>query len=253
MRTTADFRTDKRGPGEPEGSVLVFIDESYEPFVAAAAVVVESTEADRLDTDISAVFEKMRGWFYLDGLPSFEEFRRTGFHSTSNPIEVRTAFVAFLAEVLSFKSLIVYSDGTSRPDLSKKQRLMIVYDNLVRDVLRAYRSRPRILFHFESAQSMDLYVEKVVRRAGRAEHIRSDVRVKFGTKRHPDLLATPDYVLHIFNRWRVTQGADSLILDPLSHESRSFRAILGSLSSARSLEGAAVVRRTIEADVQDGQ
>lgn len=253
MRTTADFSTDEPGPVDPEGSVLVFVDESYDPLVAAAAVVVESTEADRLDTDISEAFEKMRGWFYLEGLPSFEEFRRTGFHSTSNPIEVRTAFVAFLAEVLSFKSLIVYSDGTSRPDLSKKQRLMIVYDNLVRDVLRAYRSRPRIIFHFESAQSMDRYVEKVVRRAAQVERTRSDVQVRFGTKRNPDLLATPDYVLHIFNRWRVTQGADSLVLDPLSHESRSFRAILGSLSAARSLEGTAVVRRTIETDAQDGQ
>jgi hypothetical protein len=253
MRTTTHSRLDKRDPGEPAGSVLVFIDESYEPFVAAAAVVVESREADRLDNDISEVFDKLSGWFHLDGLPSFEEFRRKGFHSTSNPREVRTAFAAFLAEALSFKSLIVYSDGTSRPDLSEKQRLMIVYDNLVRDVLKVYRSRPRIDFYFESAESMDIYVEKVVRRAGRAERVRCDLQVKFGTKRNPDLLATPDYVLHIFNSWRVAQGSDSLILDPLSHKSRSFRAILGSLSAARSLEGTAVVRRAIESDAQGGR
>ena len=70
-----------------------------------------------------------------------------------------------LHSIVDFKSLIVFSDGSKRPDLSGKQRLMVVLDRLVRDVMRAYRQRPKIVFCFESAQDMDRYVEKVVVRA----------------------------------------------------------------------------------------
>lgn len=234
------------GEGEPNGSVFVFIDESYEPFVAAAGVVVESSDVRRFDSDIAATYGRLQRRYYLSGLPSFEEFRKKGFHATSDPMEVRMAFVALLAEALNFKSLVVYSNRTLRPDLSDKQRLIIVFDQLIRDVLRGYQTRPKITFYFESAQAMDLYLERLVARAvqslGRG---RPEIEVRFGTKRHPDLLAVPDYVLHIFNQWLSTQKDSDLAVNPRDHQSRSFKAILGSISMGRSLDDARVVRRTL--------
>lgn len=247
MATVSAAGREALGETDPAGSVHVFLDESYEPYVAAAAVVVESTELLRLDGDIRAAYDKMSTWYRLDGLASFDEFRRDGFHATSDPYEVQVSFVALLAEVLSFKSLIVYSDGSTRPDLSEKKRLMVVFDNLVRDVLRAYANRPRIVLHFESAQDMDRYVEKVVLRAVKLQGRRSpDVAVRFGSKRDPDLLAIPDYVLHIFNKWRSDQPQANTVLDPRNHLSRSFKAVLGSVSMARSLEDASVIRRDLQ-------
>lgn len=230
---------------EPNGSIFVFLDEAYAPLVAAAGVVVEASDAQRLETEIASNFHRMRGWYQLSALDSFQEFRKRGFHASSNPFEIRVAFVAYLAEALSFKSFIAYSDRSERPDLSDKQRLMIVIDQLVRDILRKYRNRPKIIFYFESAQAMDPFVRKVVLRATRTlgKH-KPAVEVRFGTKRDPDLLAIPDYVLHIFGAWRDFIGVFPLNLDPADHRTRSLMAIFGSISMARSLDRPEVIRRT---------
>lgn len=229
----------------PDGSVFIFIDESYDPLVAAAAVAVESSDVLRLDSEIATSFDRLQNWYHLDGLSSFEDFRKHGFHAASNPLDVRLAFVAFLAEALSFKSLIVYSDRSLRPDLSDKKRLMIAFDQLVRDVIRTYRSRPKIVLCFESGQAMDPYIEKLVSRAiGAAGRKRPEVDIRFGTKRSPDLLSMPDYVLHIFNQWLTAREPTSRVLDPDEYQSRSFRAILGSISAARSLDDDRVIRRS---------
>jgi len=232
---------------EPDGTVFVFLDESYDPFVAAAAVVIEATDVHRLDSDITTTYERMQGWYRLGGLPSFEEFRERGFHATSDPPEVQIAFVGLLAEVLNFKSLISYSDGSARADLSEKKRLMIVFDQLLRDVLRAYKGRPKLILYFESAHGMDRYLTRLVSRVLRtSQRKRPEVEIRFGTKRDPDLLAVPDYVLYVFNRWRVTQEGGAWNLDPEKHQARSFKAILGSVSIARSLEHRDIIRRSID-------
>lgn len=235
------------GGGESDGSVFVFLDESFAPFVAAGAVVVESSDVRRLDSDIEATYNRVKGWYHLAGMPSFDEFRQRGFHAASDPLEVRLAFVAFLAEALNFKSMIVYSDRSRRADLSDKKRLMIVIDQLVRDLLSAYRTRPKITFYFESAQAMDPYIERLVARVVRSLNRKvPDVEVRFGTKMQPHLLAVPDYALHVFNRWISSQEDGEMNLKAEDHESRSFKAILGSISMARSLDDGRVIRRTLD-------
>lgn len=247
MNCGHDSAPQSLGSDQPDGSVFVFLDESYDPFVAAGAVVVESSDVHRMDSDIAAAYDRVQGWYYMGGMPSFEEFRQRGFHATSDPYEVRAAFVAFLSEALSFKSLIVYSDRSRRADLSDKKRLVIIFDQLVRDVLGAYRSRPKITFYFESAQAMDKYLERLVAQAARSfGHRTPEIEVRFGTKRQPHLLAVPDYVLHIFNQWLLTQDDEELSLKPKDHQSRSFKAILGSVSMARSLDDGRVVRRNLD-------
>lgn len=238
---TAGFENDLR---EPEGSVLVLVDESYSPYVAAAAIVIESSEARQLNADVEALYTTWRRTFYLDGLPSFEEFRRRGFHASSDPREVRAAFVDFLADNLAFKTFIVYSDGSSMPELSEKKRLMMVLDRLLRDVLRTYHGRPRVTILFESAQELNTYFKRVAIRASAAGRRHGpEVVIEFGTKREPNLLALPDYVLHVFNQWRILQGDQPALMDPMNFESRFFRSIEGSLSVARSIDGSPVIRR----------
>jgi hypothetical protein len=113
-------------------------------------------------------------------------------------------------------------------------------------VISAYRARPKIVLYFESAQGMDRYVERLVSRVLSGLEWRTPaVEVRFGTKRQPDLLAVPDYVLHIFNQWLSTQEGRELSLQPEDHRSRSFKAILGSISAARSLDDDRVVRRSL--------
>jgi hypothetical protein len=234
------------GSSQPDGSVFVFLDESFEPFVAGAAVVVESSDVSRMDENLAATYRRVQGWYHMGGMPSFEEFRERGFHASSDPPEVRMAFVAFLAEALNFKSLIVYSDRSVRGDLSDKKRLMVIFDQLIRDVLGAYRSRPKIIFWFESAQGIDKYLERLVTRAARSSGRRMpEIEVRFGTKREPHLLAVVDYVLHIFNQWLDSRGSADMALQPKDHQSRSFKAILGSISMARSLDDGRVVSRTL--------
>lgn len=232
---------------QPPDSVFAFVDESYEPFVAAVAVAVESSDVCRIDSGVTSLHDEICTWFHMRGMPSFEEFRQRGFHATSDPYEIRTAFVKFLHQAACFKSMIVYSDRTTRRDLSDKRRLMIVFDQLVRDTLRTYRSRTKVIFVFESAGAMDKYIERLVERAGRSlRHRTPDIEIRFGRKREPYLLAVPDYVLHIFNQWLQGQHSNQPSLDPMEHQSRSFLAILGSMSAARSIDHSRTVRRTLD-------
>lgn len=231
---------------EPSDSVIAFLDESYDPFVAAAAAILESDDMNRLDSKLADLYRRLQNWYHLDGMPSFEEFRQRGFHATSDPLEVRLAFVAFLAESLNFKSMIVYSDRSLRPDLSDKKRLILIFDQLIGDIIRAYRSRSQISLYFESAQGMDKYVERLVaRRVASLGRKAPEIEVHFGSKKDPHLLAVADYVLHIFNQWLSTQGGQNALLDPALHQSRSFKAILGSISMARSLDVDRTFRRRL--------
>lgn len=235
----------KRSSAADDGTgVSVFLDESFEPYVAAAAVVLEASDVQRLELELQETFERVKRRHYMAGLPSFEEFRRRGFHASNDPVEVRNEFVGFLAERTTFKSLIVYSDGSSGVELSKKQRLILVFDQLVRDVLRAYRSRSSITFCFESSGSMDKYVERVVELAANSlGPKRPVVEVRFAHKGQPLTLSIPDYVLHIFNSWLREQIGRPPTVSPTQHQSRSLKAILGSISAARSLEYEQVMRR----------
>jgi hypothetical protein len=235
------------GDAEPKGAVFAFLDESYEPRVAVAAVVVESDDVSRLDAGISAEFERMRGWYHLEGLASFDEFLEEGFHAASNPYEVNVTFVAFLSEVLNFKSMIAYSDRAAHQDSSPRRLLMIVLDQLLRDLFLRYRSRPKIVLYFESAGSIDRYITLLVNRTVASfERFKPTVEVRFGSKRQPDLLAVADYVLHVFGRWLSKHVDGAPVLDPSNHESRSLRAILGSVSMARSIDDGQVLRRTLK-------
>ncbi|MBM0123430.1 hypothetical protein [Pimelobacter simplex] len=222
---------------EPDGSIFVFLDEAYAPYVAYAGVVLEASDAQRLERKIEEDFERMRGWHHLKGLPSFEKFRARGFHASENPPEIQAAFIAFLSETLNFKSMIVYSDRSERPDLSDKKRLMIVLDHLVRDILRKYRRRPKVVLYFESAQAMDPFIHRVAIRAARAEsNGKQRVEIRFGTKRDPDLLAVPDYVLRVFGKWKYSFDDLPLILDRLDHRARAVATIAGSISMAKLID-----------------
>lgn len=237
------FKSESAGTDGNTG-VSVFLDESFEPYVAAAAVVLEASDVQPLELQLQETFERVRRRHYMAGLPSFEEFRQRGFHASNDPLEVRNEFIGFLAEQTTFKSMIAYSDGSSGVELSKKRRLILVFDQLVRDVMRAYRSRSSITFCFESSGSIDKYVERVVELAAHSlGPKRPIVEVRFARKGQPLTLSIPDYVLHIFNSWLHEQVGETPTVSPAQHQSRSLKAVLGSISAARSLEYEQVMRR----------
>ncbi|MRJ75496.1 hypothetical protein GEV29_03015 [Aeromicrobium sp. SMF47] len=229
----------------PAGTVFVFFDESYEPFVGAAAASFEASDVAAVEGRIESAHSTLAEDFYLDGLGSYDEFLEKGFHATVDTTEVSTHFIRFLAHTASFKTSIVFSDGTTHPALSPKKRLMVVFDRLLTDVLRQYRSRPMLVLIFESAQELDPYVRKVVERAARRQR-RSVPRlhIEFRPKRDPHILAVPDYVLHIFNAWlERPESEEGTKLDPTTFRARDLRSVLGSISEARSLEGDVLIRR----------
>lgn len=234
---------------QADGSVFVFVDETYSPRVAVGAVVVESNHVQRLDSDIAGLLAKLRSQHHLVGTSSYRNFVKHGFHASGDPLEVGVAFVAFLSETTDFKSMIVFSDGTLANRMTSNRILAVAAYVLVNDVIRAYRSRPRIIFCFESNAVMDKYLERIVERAAHnLKKRRPVVEVYFGSKQQPHLLAIPDYVLHIFNRWFDKQEGPTVSMDPTTSESRRFKAVLGSISMARGLESNRVIRRTLDAN-----
>lgn len=230
-----------------DDSVIVFVDESYKPMVAAAAVSVESGDAQRLNSIVSDAYVDICGWHQLQGLRTFDQFVRDGFHAANNPPEIYNHFVSILADTPSFKSHIVFSNRSKQPEMSDKRRLMVIFSYLVRDVVATYRNRPVVTFCFESSKGMDRYVERAVAQAvdSLQGHL-PRVEVQFGTKRSPHLLSISDYVLHIFNKWWWPLQGGTAELNAAEWSTRSFRAILGSVSMARSIDDGTVVRRTLQ-------
>lgn len=231
------------GDGEP--TAYVALDEAFDPYISVAGVLVESGFS-LLNDRINSLYQELCGEYYLQDLGSFESFVKHGFHATADTTEISTRFISFLSRSIDFKSYIYLSDGTSRPDLSPKRTVLILYRELVRDILKKYGKSWTVHFNFEYHQELSPFFERLVDSAKKGIRHPPKTIVSSGKKQDPPLLAVADYVLWVTNKWIEDRCSDrAKSAGPESYLARNFLAIGPSVSVVRSLERGTLTRRTL--------
>lgn len=217
----------------------VLFDEANEPFQMVSAAIFSSSYRTT-EKQFEDLYERLCvSYYYLDGHSGYERFKRQGFHATDNPREIHTHLVDLLAGMHPIRILIIFTDGTRRPDLGPVATTAVLYRELIRTVFQACHGAQELELVFEQNDQLNDRFEKIFESSIRGLHLWLPTRIYIGAKKKPHALAVADYAMHAFGRWesagRPTQPRDS--------QYSQWRAIRSSVAMVRSLEAGPVIRR----------
>lgn len=194
---------DEGGKDDASGQQIhIVLDEAFDPVTAVVATVFTQNEFDAANGRLDDLRSQNLQRWYLKDLESFQKFEAEGLHASTNPFEVYFDVIDSLAEVLSGKTFIYYTDGTRRKDLGPKRTVLLLYVSLVQVLLRKYRHSHTIYFHFEDHKDYGKYFEPLVTAAKVASKVSAITKVVRCRKGDPSSLAVADYLLHVFGRAR---------------------------------------------------
>ena len=208
--------------------------------------IATDVDTEDIEAEIRGLYEELSARRALSGLPSFEEFRRNGFHAKNDPPEVRTPFLEFIQKTVGFKAYVYFTDRTSSPNLSEPQQIEQLYAILVADNLIRYRTHPKISCVIEENSELrrlvrtlpELANSKALERLGREVPLPA-LRVRMVQKGESMSLAIIDYVMMAVSRWIRSEYSR----DISKREYRAFREISPTLSLLYSLESGLLLNR----------
>src|SRR5262245_13494331 len=108
--------------------------------VGAAEVGDDAAEVERRIRDLH---RQLSARASLSGLPSFEEFRRNGFHGSADPVEISGPFLEML-QTISFRAYMVTSNRTSFAGKAEAEMLETMYETLLCDLLLRHRNESEL-------------------------------------------------------------------------------------------------------------
>ena len=87
------------GPHERLNAVKLFMDESgngntSQPLIVGAVELGD--DADDVEEQVRDLYKRLCARSSLAGLPSFEKFRKNGFHSSTDPLDVSGPFLELI-------------------------------------------------------------------------------------------------------------------------------------------------------------
>lgn len=229
---------------DPEGTVHIAFDESFEPLTCVGATVAD-TEYTRLNDSISTLYAELTSYSWLDDLKSFKKFAKDGFHASGDPDEVSTRFIHFLAQSSGYSTSIFFSEERTR---HKNRVAVLLYRDLIRTLLQKYARRPLIHLYFEQNDELDPYFQSIVASAMKdVRRPKPEVSVQVHSKMDPPLSAICDYTMLTFARWYAGgyRGSQPQAQDPRVSTWRNFNALRNSISVVRSLESGTLTRRAL--------
>ncbi|MGW4152450.1 hypothetical protein ACWEDF_04755 [Micromonospora chersina] len=230
----------------------LYMDESgngneSQPLIVGAIEMHEDPE--EVELRIQELHRRLSARWSLDGLPSFEDFRKKGFHASSDPVEVSGPFRELMQD-LSFRAYLALTDRTdSRAGITELDKLGFMYQHLLGDLLIRHRSRPELVCHIEQNDSIRQVVANLpvnaVRRAheklGRAQTL-PQLKIVMTAKTEAMSMAVIDYIMMFVSRWM----RSGCITDPQSRDYRAFREIEPFISVLYSLEHGLISSRKLK-------
>lgn len=225
-------------PSPTKRVVELFIDESKfsDPKLLLAGAVVFEDDLTLTETRVESEYRRLSGSYYLDDMKSFQEFRKNGFHATSDIMEISNAFVKIISEILGAKIFIECSDHSKMPERTTEQTFGLLETRLAELVLRKYRWAGEVRFTFEQHEVLNKHYGRIVEYAVERARFEGEVRVNVGIKKDPHVLSIVDYAMHCYARARRSE--------PAEFEQRSWKAVRPLVSSVRNLDrGRVEVRR----------
>ncbi|MEU5943122.1 hypothetical protein ABZ807_29060 [Micromonospora sp. NPDC047548] len=217
-----------------------------QPLIVGAVEIHEDPE--EIERRIQELFRRLSARRSLDGLPSFEDFRKHGFHASSDPIEISVPFLELMQD-LAFRAYIVVTDRTNpKAGGTELEKLEFMYQHLLGDILIRHRERSELLCYIEQNDSLGRLVSKLpesaVRRAyeklGRPARL-PRLDVVMATKTQAMSMAIIDYIMMAASRW-VRKGHST---DPADRIYRGFREVEPFISTLYSLEHGLISSRKL--------
>ncbi|WP_158712578.1 MULTISPECIES: hypothetical protein [Streptomyces] len=219
----------------------LFMDESgngntSQPLIVGAVELGE--DADDIEGKIRDLHKRLSAKSSLAGLPSFEEFRKNGFHSSTDPLEVSGPFLELMRTIF-FRSYMVVTDRTGVPSDTESGAIESMYVKLLSDLLIRHRRESELLCYIEQSEGMAAIIRRlpgnVARQAyktiGKATPL-PQLKITMVAKSDYMSTAIIDYVMAAVSRW-LQAGCTT---KPKDWAYRAFREIEPSISMLYSFE-----------------
>jgi hypothetical protein len=207
------------------------------PLIVGA--IATDVDADNLEFEIKRLYEELSARRAYRGWPSFEDFRKNGFHAKNDPVEISAPFMELIQRNIGFKAYLYITDRSTPPELTESAQIELLYSTLLADNLIRHQSRAEILCFIEENNSIGNLPKILPNLATRRAEERLEgatrlpiLRVSMIKKQEAMSMALIDYIMSAVSRW-VRSGYTTEISE---YGYRSFRAVESAISVLYSLE-----------------
>lgn len=207
-----------------------------QPLIVGAVELGE--DADDIEEKIRDLHKRLSAKSSLAGLTSFEEFRKNGFHSSTNPLEVSGPFLELMRTTF-FRSYMVVTDRTGVPSDTESGAIESMYVKLLSDLLIRHRRESELLCYIEQSEGMAAIIRRlpgnVARQAYKTIGKSAPLpQLKITMVAKSDYMSTAiiDYVMAAVSRW-IQAGCTT---KPKDWAYRAFREIEPTISMLYSFE-----------------
>lgn len=207
-----------------------------QPLIVGAVELGE--DADDTEERIRDLHKNLCARSSLTGLPSFEEFRKNGFHGSTDPLEVSGPFRELMRTTF-YRAYMVTTDRTRVRGDTESEQIEFMYVKLLSDLLIRYRRELELICCIEQSEDMksiihrlpDSVTRKAYRTNGKAAPL-PQLNITMVAKRDYMSTAIIDYVMAATSRW-LQAGRTT---NPKEWPYRAFREIEPSISMLYSFE-----------------
>ncbi len=198
------------GPHERLNAVKLFMDESgngnpSQPLIVGAVELGD--DADDVEEQVRNLYKRLFARSSLVGLPGFEEFRKNGFHGSTDPREVSGPFLELIRAIF-FRAYMVVTDRTEVPGNSEAELIEFMYVKLLSDLLIRHRDEPELLCYIEQNESMRSIIRRLPASATKRAHETlgkaaplPQLNIAMVAKTDYMSMAIVDYVMSAVTRW----------------------------------------------------
>lgn len=230
-----------RIPGATLNTVDLFMNESgngntERPLVVGAIELGD--DADDVEANIRALYKQLSAMRRLAGLPSFEEFRKSGFDSDNNPREISDSLLELMRNTY-FRAYIVATNRTKVPGNTDTDQIEFMYVKLLSDLLIRHRSKSDLHIHIEQRTEIRSIIQQLPRSATKRAYITlgkaaplPQLNIEVVTKTDCMSMAIVDYVTTTVARWL----QENSTTNPEDRAYQEFREIEPSISVLYSFE-----------------
>lgn len=196
-------------------------------------------DADDVEELVRDLYKRLCTRRDLAGMSGFEEFRKDGFHSAIDPVEVSVPFLELIRSLI-FRAYMVVTDRTRVPGETELQRIEYMYVKLLSDLLIRHRNdESELICYIEQNQGMRRIVDRLPDTATKQAYATlgkvvplPELKISIVTKTECMSTAIVDYVMSAVTRWI----QDGFPADARKRSFRGFREIEPFISVLYSFE-----------------
>lgn len=207
-----------------------------QPLIVGAVELGE--DADDIEKQVRDLYRSLCARRSFIGHRDYEKFRKNGFHSSEDPLDVSVPFLE-LIRTLFFRAYMVVTDRTGVLGDTEAEQIEFMYVKLLSDLLLRHRRKSELLCYIEQSEGMSSIIrrlpESAVKRAYETLGKRTplpELKIEIVAKADYMSMAIVDYVMAAVSRW-IRAGCTT---NPRDRDCRAFREIEPFISVLYSFE-----------------